>query len=155
MRIQLTICSLFIINLALAAEFEEKLQFSDKVVNDAFIQELSNQNIPHRLDSEGAVWYPYERRKKVGTIERNIIRQYHPGNAVGSKDPEFLAEVVSQFKENKITYRTIELSNETKIAWEESENDKARAILREVEHSFSRKRFEEFVRQRQKKKNAL
>ncbi|MCP5078987.1 MAG: hypothetical protein GY951_13150 [Psychromonas sp.] len=109
---------------------EQSIIFIEPKAQEYFVKKMDEFNYPYRIGEGGQVFYPFKNKKKVKELQAEVINIYHPPYAISSSNHVFISKVKEALQANGITYREIELSNETKISWDEKDDTQAKSIVR-------------------------
>ena len=111
-----------------------------------FATELRRNNIPIRVEPDGAIWYPADREDAVDRILKEVLAKR--GGGVNYPDPVDRAAFKSKLTAAGIPFREVDRLGKIWIVWDSRFDPQANAIQSEVDNAS----FERYKKQRESRK---
>ena len=127
---------------------EESFLFEDSVVQDRFIAQLQKTGIPFRIDEDGYVWYPYDRKEDIGKIIGKIRSDnYSPGMIFFTlTDQKYANLFESKLFEKSIEYNKDRRDKEIFFKWDENKNSEVQELIVEINLQMKEEKLQEFIK---------
>ena len=118
-----------------------KSKYKSPDMQAAFVRELQSRNIPHSIDSDGAVVYSLKDMKKVAGAKGAINKKYlRPG--VHYSKSEMRDRFKALLTREKIKFEEKTIDGKEWISWEIDDDKKTNPLLDELESGVTREELE-------------
>ena len=118
-----------------------KSKYKSPDMQAAFVRELQSRNIPHSIDSDGAVVYSLRDRRKVDDASGVINKEYlRPG--IHRTKTEMRDRLTALLTREKINFEKKTIDGKEWILWETDDDEKVHRLIEESESGVTREELE-------------
>lgn len=96
-------------------------------IQKQLVENFKNENIPHRIDAEGAIWYPTEQYAAAKKLLDKVVNT-DTASIIFSNEQHF-AEVISILDQNNVEYTTRINDGAQEVVWSNNQTTKVLKLL--------------------------
>lgn len=119
-------------------DFSEFIEIKNEITQQALIDELHNNEIPIKVDSEG-VWFNYRDNELVHHIAVEVMSesQAYTSTSFRYVDSKYTAILISKLRDNDIAFETESINGETSIVLLQSNENEWKEYKQAVDQMFA------------------